>query len=664
MNRKRAQAALAQAALHLEQGNALQAHAVAQQVIGADVWRDETPYAIAGEALHQLGRLGDAVAMFQAGLQSHVAAPQLLARLGAVRLEMGEVDEALRLFERAKAGLKREPTFLTHYASALLEAGLTERAEAELAAALLLGGGPDTRLVMAMAKGRRGLYADAEALAKQVERSGPPALKAKALAVRADARLLQGDPADALLLWQQLETNGQLEPSSLAHMAYAAQAVGDAAKAQALVRRRLEQGATADDQLLFAQVANLRQDAAAALDHLVAAEASAGRAHPGWSFELASTKGRTLRLLGRKEEAAAELSRASQMPEAQHGALGARVLVDQGHLAAEAGDFERAAAHFEEALRRDPGEPEAARALRLTSQRLAWRAAITADAEARVEAARALASAEARRLQGREVELSALRREVERLKAHAASAEARAAQADADAKSQAAEQKADEERRLQAELNRRETHADETSDVLLTQWLGAAKEYCPPALWQVLLVAERTYQRAVFTELPAAAVAVLYSGALERALVTCFVADFDAWLESNQARAALLAAATRERRAGRPEYFDRFVESFDPSFRGRPPSLGEVARAVEKCDEPYLAPFGRFLRSRGFQPSFLTALATFIEWAKKAIRDPAAHGHADAVDFDALKRFRESLLVRFESGPGLVPALLAARGRA
>ena len=662
LNRKKAAALLEQAQLHLERQEWRKAAEVAQRVVSEADWPDASPLTMLAEGLKQDGKLAEAQAVLARAMAAFPNELELAARLGAVRLDQGFVAEAVSLFERARPKMKREPTFLTHYALALLRAGAVDKAEGELTVALLSGGGPDTKLMMALAKGYRGRFEEALALAEQVESSAKDErLVWAARAMRADAQLMLGQPEKALASWRAIESAGQIQGSSLAHMAYAAQAVGEHSLAFTLMQRREAQGAQAEDRLLFAHVMNLRHEPEQALAHLEAAATAPGDHHPGWDFELLAARLRSLRLLGRRAEAQQVLAQVMAFPEATMPRLGARVWVDAGHLAAEDGVFERADELFSKALALDPSEPEALRAKSLTTQRLAWREALTASAETRVEAARAEADAQARRFRSREGELEQLRLELERLKARTATAEEKARRAEDDAKLAAEKAKAEHEQQLKRELDARELEADEAAAKWLEAAFGAARSRCPESLWQVLLVAERTYQRAIFTDLPAAAVSVLYTGALERALVVLLVAEFGAWLDRTNRRRAFLDGAVRERRGKRVEYFDHFVEAFDTELDGRPPALGEVVRVLERRGESHLAPFSEFLADRyGVAEPFWGALATFIGWTKEHLRDPAAHGHGAEVTYPALKTFREQLLTRFADGQGALPTVIGS----
>ncbi|MBK7865185.1 MAG: tetratricopeptide repeat protein [Archangiaceae bacterium] len=489
-------------------------------------------------------------------------------------------------------------------------------------------------------------------------------MKAAAASVRADAQLFLGDAKGALQRWKSLEASGKVEPGQLGHMAYAAQVAGDSQLADALIARRSASRPSAEDRLLFAQIYNLRGDPAAALPHLDAALAVGDEHYVGFLYEAKATRGRALRLLGRTAEAIVELAEAAALPEYVLPRLGARVRIDRGHLAAEQGDFETAETLFKEALSLDPDDPEARRALELTARRVAWKNELQAGAQAQVEATRAEAESLGRRFRSRESELNALRRELERVKAAQARAEETATAAREEARAAEARARADTSQKLAEELATRELEIEAKADEAIDRALAGVRERCPDALVRLLRVSERTFQKALYTELPAAAVAVLYSGALERGLYMLFVEAFEKWLDEKGRRQAFLAGATREKRGKRVEYFDHFVEAFDAELRGKAPSMGEVARALERRTETYMAPFVEFLHeSYGVPDAFYDALADFVTWSKQKLRDPSAHGRGIELGYDELKRFREELLFDFRgSKRGALARLLAERG--
>lgn len=650
LNKRRALAQLEQARLLLERAEWAQAEALAREVLAAG-FDELLAFAICSDALRQLNRSGEAVAMVERGLAALPGDPHLESRMGSLLLDVDDARRAAEFFGRARKKLPRDAQVLTGHAAALLNLGQAEDAEPLLTRALLLGGGGDTRLVLALTRLRRGQHLEADRLAAQIEAEtdNPPTLIARARALRAELAVLRGDAKAAFAIWRELDAGGYVNLHQLAHFAYAAELAGEREAADAVIAKRQAQEPSAQDWLMFAQIQNHRGEFRAALASLAHAEAlPAPDDESGWRYELLAVRGRALRLSGERAEAKQVLEAALALPEGALPQVGAGPNVDLGHLAAEEGDFETAQARFEAALKLDPGEPEAKRALELTARRLDWRQAVESSAGEKVEAAKAEADAMRRRYLMRETEVDRLKREVRRLTEERETAEA---------KTEAAKREAAE--RVKAELEARERDIDaKTADSL--QVLDGAR--CPPRLESLLRVAERTYQHALYTELPAAAVAVLFSGAFERSLVELLVTPFGAWLDARGLRARFLADGVAEKRGSRVEYFDRFFETFDTSFESRPPSLGEVSRVLDKRDERYLAVFADYLRDAfALPPEFWGALATFVTWSKETLRDPVAHGHLD-VEWDVLKRFRAQLLFEFAGQkPGALPQMLLAK---
>ncbi|MCC6335209.1 MAG: tetratricopeptide repeat protein [Myxococcales bacterium] len=663
LNKRRALALLEEARLQAERGEWGKVEGAARRVIGESTLDQPAAFTLLAEALRRTDRRLDAQKVLEEAYRRFPKDADVEAHLGSLLSDLEQPRQALELLGRARARKPRDPAVLTHFAAALLKVGEVEAAEQQLAAALLVGGGPDTRLVLALVKARRGRLDEADALASQVEAGArnDPELSWAARAVRADLKLLRGEPAEALAAWRAIEAAGRLEGHQLGHMAYAAQVVGDTALADQLIARRRAQGAQADDLLLFAQIANVRGQPGQAQELLEEGE-RLGALDPGTRFEWWATKGRALRLLGRREQALTVLEQAKALPESAVPRLGASVFVDLGHLAAEAGDFEGAEQHLRRALELDPDEPEARRALALTLKRLAWRSDLESTAAQQVEAARAEAEALRRRFEARETEVERLRRELARLQAAQSSAEEAIRRAQEGADSERRRLVAEQQRKVREELETREREAGDKAKENLERAFGAARDRCPAPLWQMLLVAERTYQTAITTELPAAAVAVLFSGALERSLVELLVKPFDTWLEQGTRRQDFLAGAVREKRGKRVEYFDRFVDAFDRELSVRAPALGEVSRVLDRRHEAYLAPFRAFLAQQfSLEDAFFESLAAFVQWSKEKLRDPVAHGHIE-LDWDELKSFREKLLLRFGGTErGMLPRLIEAQ---
>ncbi len=658
LNKRRAVAQLEQARLHSERAEWATVETLVREVAEAG-FKESAVASLLGEALRQQGRRDEARKVLEAGLAQHPGNSELEARLGCVYLDADEPTKALEFLGRARKSRPRDPQVLTYYAGALLRLSRAEEAESQLARAMLVGGGADTRLVLALVKLRRGQIDEADHLAAVIEgNETAPILVWNARALRADVKMLRGDPKSAFELWKKIDASGHLEQHQLAHMAYAGELAGQRAEVDAVIARRLANEPQAEDLLVFAQIANLRGEPARALELLQQAEALAKVEHTGWSFEVHAAKGRAYRLLRRAEEAKKELELASGLPEASVPRIGAGPFVDLGHLAADAGVFEEAETHFRRALELDPDEPEAKKALELASKRLGWRQAIEDSAELRVEAARAQADALQRRFLVRETEVDRLKREIERLKAERASAEAQAAAA----AERAAALQSQSPQKLRAELEERERDIDAKSNENLYRAFAEGRIVCPERLRQMLEVAERTYQQSLYMELPAAAVAVLFSGAFERSLVELIVQPFDRWLDQKKVRSRFLEDGVRERRGGRVEYLDRFFESLDRTQNARAPSLGEVSRVLERREERYLTIFNDFLLSSFELPGeFWTEFARFVTWGKETLRDPVAHGHIE-IDWEGLRQFRERLLFSFAgANTGALPTLLRAR---
>ncbi|MGC4114665.1 MAG: tetratricopeptide repeat protein [Myxococcales bacterium] len=354
-------------------------------------------------------------------------------------------------------------------------------------------------------------------------------------------------------------------------------------------------------------------------------------------------------MLGRNDEAKAVLAPLSG---SLRGAAGAMAQVDLARIASDLGAHEEAAKLFEKALELDPHSTEAAQGLARAKERMAWRETVEGDARSKVKAARDEAEAMRRAFAERE-------REIEMLRARLAQTEREATEAEQEAARARAE--ADRARReaLREELAKREAEAADRAAETLREAFGDALDDCPAGLLEALRVAETTYQKALYTELHPAAVAVLFAGALERGLYLLLVRPFDQSLTA-EAREKFLKGAIRELRPGRTEYIERFVEAFDPERKAKAPSLGEIARALSHRKEAHLAAFDAFLGTA--RDDFFARLAAFVEHAKSQLRDPVAHGRALDLPQTELTRFRRDLLLDLDgSGKGALPALLDAR---
>lgn len=658
LNKRKAAAALEQGRLLLQAKRFARALEVLEPVVASRALPGPEAATFYAEALEGLGRRSEARRFLEEALSEYQDSALLSVRLGALLIHDGESVRGVELMAKGRQAHRRDPVFLTNYAHGLLRAGRLGEAEAALAAAMLTGGGEDTRLVLALTRCQRGDYAGAESIVVQLgTQTKDEAVRHAARALEADCRLMMGDARGALDRFRALDREGHLEPTSFPHAALAAQLAGDETLATSFMSRRRGDSA-AEDHLLFAQVYLSRQRPAEALAELDLADARPGERLPGYEYERAVSRARALRLLGRSLEALPLIGAAVRMSEAGLSPLGARAHLEQGHLAAEQGDFELADGAFTRATELDPNDSEARLARESSKRKTAWKAELKASADARIEAARAEAEAIKRRFLAREGELEAMRRELERLKSVSAEAQARAAE-EAQARKRVEAAQAE---RVREELVERERDADEKARAVIDEALGPAAARCPDALRRMVLVAEQTYQKALYAQLPAAAVAVLFSGALERSLFMLVVQPFDAWLERTGRREAFLKGAVRERRGRRVEYFDRFVEAFDRSLEARAPALGELARALARRREAPLAAFLDFLTSQlELDDAFLSSLGAFVQSAKERLRDPVAHGQAIDLSWDELKAFREVFLLHFEGGAGVLARLLGAR---
>lgn len=643
LNKRRAAALLQQAEAKLDRDPAA-AEALALQVVeGAPTAH---AYAILAESKWKQALQAEALKVADEGLSKFRDDPTLSAWKGGALVRQLRAEEALPLLERARSKHGKDPVLLIHYAWALHHVGLSEKAEAAARKAVENGGGPAMKLELAKLISLAGNYDAANALFTQLENKGPNAVALEAKAARGDAQLFMGDAAGAVAAWKPLDENGELPKVYMGHFAYAAQLNGDPALADALITRRTAE-AGPEDLLLFGLIALLRGEPQAALDRLEAATRAPGPRPKAFDYERLAAEGRALRLLGQGEQARARLNEAAKLPEYGTRRLGPRARIDLSHLAAEQGDFETAERLLSEALQLDPGEPEAARALELTQKRVAWKSEVSADAAARVGAAKAEADAMRRRLGARESELEA---EVRRARAARDEAEHKAKEA-LEAAKLAEERAAEAERKRQALEARTEDSRSRTEENVARTFEGVESEV-PPELRKGVLVAETTFQQSLVTELPAAPVAMMFAAAvLERALVASYAVRFNDWLKRGGRVKAFLEGAVRSR-GRRVEYFDKFVEAFDPEQNARAPGMGEIGRVLERRHESYLKPFRSYLLETFTAPdTFYAELSEFVRWTKETIRDPIAHGTLDDLPTSDLRKLRDQLLFSFGGLP-------------
>lgn len=633
---------LEQAYLHLDRGEPEKALPILDEISKARALETAELYRALGDAHFQSGSEAHALAAYEAGRKAFPKDGELVGRVGAAQLRMGWMDEALKTLCVAAQKLPKDPNVHNYLGQALLRSGRAAEAEEKLKRAQSLGAGPEVKLFLALSLGRQGKVNDAEALLDSLEsQAKTKELKAAVKTARADCRLFLNDARRALQLWKEVRAEGLLDPEALGHMAYAAQLSGDEKLADELMASR-EPSATPEDLLLFAQIANLRGQPKVALERLSRIEEALAPT-PGFRFEREATKARALRLSGAKKEAAALLEELVNWPESRSGRLGAQVYVDLGQLQLDAGDEKGAKLSFERALSLDAHDPEARAGLKRTE-------GVGTDDDA----AKAAVEGLQRRFSAREAEVDQLREELQRLKAEQQRAQealeqARRVAAELSRKAASAEDEArrraeaEAGKRIREELEEREREITEKAAEELSRALGGKS--CPESIRSALLVAEKTYQKALYTELPAAAVAVLYTGAFERALFVFFVERLQKWLNDRNRLEQFLEEAVRERRGTRVEYFDHFVEAFDQDRPGRAPGLGEISRVLERRNEPYLKTFREFLEEYALPEKTLDAMAHFVTWTKEKLRDPVAHGHGTEMGYAELKKFRTGLLL-------------------
>ncbi|MGI5862573.1 MAG: hypothetical protein ACOX6T_11030 [Myxococcales bacterium] len=598
-------------------------------------------------ALERLGREEEAQEATLAAARDRPGDHELGLRAALLLYERNDWEGAAALFARLSPHAREEPEILARYAHALFMLG--RRADALGASRAAFG--RKGRGVPALVHGLVCLdCGDLGAAQESLERAAQSiegSARAQADGLLGLVLFWRGETRRALEIWKRLDASGSLESEISPFLALAAATHGE----EQLARLALARLPDAKDPFALLATARVELTLGRSEQALAALEQIADP--PELLAPLATAaRGRALRMLGRADDA---LELLEPLAGALGGPVGAMVHVDLGRLRSDAGEHEGAAEHFRRALELDPGSEEAARGLALARERTAWREVLAADAEGRVAAARAEAEQMRRAFADKE-------RELEMLRTRLAQTEKAAAKAREEAERAREQAERDRREALRKELETRETEATERAEETLREAFGEALERCPPPLLEAIRVAEITYQKALYTELHPAAVAVLFSGALERGLYLLVVRPFDQWL-TGETRQALLKASTRELRPGHVEYFDRFVEAFDPSRRARAPSLGEVARALSRRHEPHLAVFNAFLSaSFNLDDGWLDAIASFVERMKEQLRDPVAHGRALELPQQDLADFRRALLLDlWGRGRGALPALVAAR---
>ena len=598
-------------------------------------------------ALEKLGREQEAQEATLAAARDRPGDHELGLRAALLLYERNDWEGAASLFARLSPHAREEPEVLARYAHALfLLGGRTDALGASRAAFGRKGRGVPALVhgLVCLDCGALGAAQESlERAAQSVEGSG----REQAESLLGLVLFWRGETRRALELWRRLDSLGALEPEISPFLALAAATHGEEGLARLALAR------VPDPQGPFALLATARVELTLGRSEqaLAALERIADPPEPLAPLVLAA-RGRALRMLGRAADA---LELLEPLAGTLGGPVGAMVHVDLGRLRSDAGEHEKAAEHFRRALELDPGSEEAVRGEALAKERTAWREVLAADAEVKVAAARAEAEQMRRAFADKE-------REIEMLRARLSQTEKAADKARAEAERAREQADGDRQQALREELEAREAEAADRAEETLREAFGEALGRCPPSLLEAVRVAELTYQKALYTELHPAAIAVLFSGALERGLYLLLVRPFDQSLTA-ETRQALLRASARELRAGHVEYFDRFVEAFDPARRARAPSLGEVARALSRRHEPHLALLKAFLND-GFalDDGWLDAIASFVERMKEQLRDPVAHGRALELPQQDLADFRKALLLDlWGRGRGVLPALVTAR---
>lgn len=606
-------------------------------------------YRLLVHCLESLGRADELAQALEQGALAFPQDPELGARAALSLYERDRWAEAATAFQKLpRAVLDAEPELGARYAHALVATGRSAEAlePARRAFAHKPRGIP--ALVLGLALLDAGDLAGADEPLGRASQSLEGLERAFAEGLVGLDAFWRGELERATEVWRRLDARAELAPHLLSFLAVAEAMRGDGEAARALLARAPDPAAPTA-LLARARVELVLGHADAALEAL----AQIPTPPPEVAPLLDATRGRCLRLLGRHAEAQQVLAPVAELP----GPVGAMARVDLGRIASDAGRHEDAAAWFERALAADPHSSEAQQGQAMARERIAWRDSLARDAQSQVAAARAEAEAMRRAFAERERELEMLRARLAQTQREATEAEKEAARVRAEAERARSEA-------VRQELATREAEAADRAAQTLREAFGEALDDCPSGLLEALRVAETTYQKALYTELHPAAVAVLFAGALERGLYLLLVRPFDQSLDRDR-RSAFLTGAVRELRPGRTEYIDRFVEAFDPERKARAPSLGEISRALARRSEAHLAPFGRFLAETfPLGDPALDALAAFVERAKEQLRDPVAHGRALDLPQAELTRFRKELLFELPGSPkGALPSLLHARRR-
>ncbi|MCL2315449.1 MAG: hypothetical protein FWC28_09450 [Proteobacteria bacterium] len=612
--------------------------------------------------LREASKVEEAKAELRRLLDTHPENLRVQALWAAIVTEEDDVEEGLALFGKIKAQLLKEPDFLVDYAHALLKAGRLHEAASVLGLAILRAPNARVRLMTAWVKILMAKFSEAEAMLEEILRQKDASpFESSILSAQAICRLYSNEPQTAYAFFEELEQQKKLPKEQEAIMAYAAQLAGKIEKADTLMVHFLEAGPSVEERLWMARIANQRHQPALALRYLEDTSNS-----DELEVEFFAEKGHALRLSGQNDEAHAVLLQALGVRQLQSHMLLAFIHADMGHIFIEKADFKMAAEHFQKALSYWNAYPEAIQGLELVEKRTAWKQKLEQEAKAQLEKTHAEIKALKSHFMLRENELSALREELQKLRSARTKAEQQTNQLVQETQERISNieqsKKEDLKTQLQAELINREKEIEHKTEENIALALNEHTHQCPAPLMKLFRIAERTFQTALYTQLPAAAIAVLYSGVLERLLCVLFVERFEAWLNVDKLRREkLIAKAIREKRGSRAEYFDNFVAAFDGTDNRRIPSMGEIMRALEKRQESYLETFRTFLNENyGFSDDFYADLIAFVSWAKQTLRDPSAHGRGVELAYAELKAFRSRLLFQFKEGQqGLMVQMLA-----
>jgi|GEM_PF-1031797 len=654
LNKRRAAAWVKSALIHQSKGESERAIELLREVVHSPGMSNLDVHVLFVSLLREASKQEEVEVELKHLLSRHPEDLRVQALWASFVAEEGKLEEGLALFDKIKAQLLRAPDYLVDYANVLIRANRLGEAASVLGIALLRIPDIRVRLMSACVKILLARFSEAEVMLQEILRrkdSGP--WEKLVFPVMATCYLHSNNPQAAYDLLEKMEQKEKLSREYQTMMAYAAQLAGKIDKADALMAHFLE--APAEEEggeawLWMARIANARHQPALALRYLENSNKLA--------VEVLAEKGHALRLSGQNEEAHGVLLQALEASQTQSHAVLAHIHTDMGHVFIEKADFQMAAEHFQKAQSYWNAYPEAMKGLELVEQRTAWKQKLEQEATAQLKETHEEMKALKTHFLLKENELAALREELQKLRSAHMKAEQQSNQLVLETQERLSHIEQAKKEALKAELQRELLEREQEIEHKTEENMALAlKEYagqCPAPLSRLLRVAERTFQSSLYSPLPATAIAVLYSGVLERLLCVLFVERFEDWLNADKLRReTLIARATREKRGSRAEYFDNFVASFDGADNRRIPSMGEILRVLEKREEPYLETFRAFLdESYGFSDAFYAELIVFVSWAKQTLRDPSAHGRGVELAYGELKTFRNRLLFQFKEGQG------------